>query len=85
MMTESEREELRILRAVAERRLRVNECGRYVIDGEARPKRQVRERLMSRGLISLRDLTMNGGGLTKKGWERYEELLAQEAASEEGR
>lgn len=78
MMTESEREELRILRAVAERRLRVNKGGRYVIDGEARPKRQVRERLMSRGLISPL-------GLTKKGWERYEELLAQEAASEEGR
>lgn len=76
-MNEEAREELRILRAVAERRLHVNECGRYVIDGEARPKRQVRERLMSRGLISPR-------GLTGKGRERYAELLAQEAVSKKG-
>lgn len=45
-------EEMRILRAAAEGRLRMNSAGRYVIDGEARPDRKAREKLMLRALIS---------------------------------
>jgi hypothetical protein len=44
-------EQQRILRAAAQRRLRVNEHGRWLIDGEARPDRRSREKLRQRGLI----------------------------------
>lgn len=40
------REEMRILRAARDGRLRLNEHGRYVIDGEPRPSRKERERLL---------------------------------------
>jgi hypothetical protein len=39
-------EQARILRAAQDGRLRVNEHGRYVIDGEPRPDRRVREQLL---------------------------------------
>lgn len=39
-------EEVRILRAVGERRMHVNKAGRYVIDGGPRPERRARERLL---------------------------------------
>lgn len=41
-------EEVRILRAAADGRLRMNAAGRYVIDGEARPERKAREKLLHR-------------------------------------
>lgn len=44
-------EELRILQAAADGRLRRGEIGRYLIDGESNPDRRTRERLMSRGWI----------------------------------
>ncbi len=42
----------RILRAAAEGRLRTNDAGRWLIDGEARPSRRAREQLNSWGLIT---------------------------------
>jgi hypothetical protein len=45
-------EELRILRAVADGRMCVNDKGRYVIDGGARPARKAREALQAFGYIS---------------------------------
>ncbi len=42
----------RILRAASEGRLRTNDAGRWIIDGEARPSRRAREQLNSRGLIA---------------------------------
>jgi hypothetical protein len=45
-MSDVARERLRILRACANGRLKVNSAGRYVIDGEKRPDRKVRESLM---------------------------------------
>jgi hypothetical protein len=44
-------EHLRILAAVRDGRLRVNEHGRYVIDGASRPRRREREHLVKRRLI----------------------------------
>jgi hypothetical protein len=44
-------EEHRILIAASEHRLRTNEHGRYVIDGEARPERKARENLQRHGFI----------------------------------
>jgi hypothetical protein len=41
-----QQEELRQLRAARDGRLLVNESGRYVIDGEARPVPKVRKRLL---------------------------------------
>lgn len=45
-------EEARILKAVADGRMRVNDTGRYVIDGDARPQRKAREALAAFGYIS---------------------------------
>jgi hypothetical protein len=45
-------EQLRILRAAAERRLDTNEHGRWVIEGEDRPARKDRETLMRKFLIT---------------------------------
>lgn len=47
-------EHRRILRAADERRLRTNKHGRYVIDGDVRPVRQVREQLQRWGLLDWR-------------------------------
>lgn len=44
-------EQRRILTAAANGRLRKNEAGRYVIEGDARPERRTRERLLRRYLI----------------------------------
>jgi hypothetical protein len=44
-------EDLRILRAAAEGRLRSSSTGRWQIEGENRPDRKSRERLRSRNLI----------------------------------
>ena len=45
-------ERLRILRAARDGRLKVNEYGRYVIDGERRPDRRIREQLQQQEEIS---------------------------------
>lgn len=44
-------EELRILHAINEGRMKTNSAGRYVIDGEPRPNRATREKLRKRGYI----------------------------------
>lgn len=45
-------EEKRILWAAREGRMHTNRSGRYVIDGEPRPDRKTRERLVRRGWIA---------------------------------
>lgn len=47
-------EMVRILKAVSEGRMTTNQAGRWVIAGEARPKRSARETLTKRGYIEWR-------------------------------
>lgn len=47
-------EERRILIATRDGRLSQNEHGRYVIDGEPRPERKARERVMRMGWVGWR-------------------------------
>lgn len=46
-VTDRTAEQVRILSAAKAGRFGVNEHGRYVIDGESRPNRRVREKLMN--------------------------------------
>lgn len=60
-------EEFRILKAANDGRLCVNEHGRYVIDGEKRPDRRVRQRLIQRLWVSWPHYKTRRCDLTEKG------------------
>ena len=47
-------EQERILVAAHDRRFKTNYAGRYIIQGEKRPARRERERLMKRGMLKFR-------------------------------
>lgn len=75
-------EEIRQLSAAAEGRFRQSDTGRYVIDGEARPERKVRESLIRRGfltwLFSQRGYSTVGLKITPEGEAALRVLRATE-------
>lgn len=78
MATNPEQAEiLRQLRAARDGRFLCNEHGRYLIEGESRPDRKTREKLIGNGQITWRFRPTRGMELTEKG---RRELEAWEAA-----
>jgi hypothetical protein len=65
-------EELRILLATRDRKIHTNAVGRWVIDGDARPERKARERLVREQWIewTWQDHPKGEAGylLTDEGW-----------------
>ena len=66
-------EQWRILYAIRDGRLSVNEHGRYLIAGGPRPSRKDRERLAKRGLIDWAFVGNRGLRLTVQGERIFKE------------